>query len=222
VAITLKVTPRINSSNYVTLELEVEVQEIEEDDSGLDVNQAGFITSNRQVQTVALVKDNQTVVLGGLVGTTETEVETKVPVLGDLPLIGALFRGSRKQSRKSNLMIFITPHIIDDEEDMWEIQRVKEAQRQEFMRRFYGKSRDKQMAEMQRLLQYSMNNVDQPSLYRGPSTVSKDLTLDGTPVSAETRQRIQDELDASRGEEPGEGAGQLPDDELIIIDDPQE
>ena len=63
-------------------------------------------------------------------------------MLGDLPVLGAIFRGSRKASRKTNLMVFLTPHIVEDEEDMLEIQRVKEAQRQEFMRRFYGRSRD--------------------------------------------------------------------------------
>ena len=179
VAITLDITPRVNSSNFVTLELDVEVQEIEESESGLDVNQAGFITSTRQIKTVALVRDNQTVVLGGLVGTTDTDVETKVPVLGDLPVIGALFRGTSKTQRKTILMVFLTPHIIDDQEDMWEVMRIKEAQRQEFVRRFYGKSREKQMEEMDKLLQYSMNHIDQPSLFRGPSEASSVYTIGG-------------------------------------------
>ncbi|MBT3217463.1 MAG: type II secretion system secretin GspD [Proteobacteria bacterium] len=177
VAITLDITPRVNSSNFVTLELDVEVQEIEESESGLDVNQAGFITSTRQVKTVALVRDNQTVVLGGLVGTTDTDVETKVPVLGDLPVLGALFRGTSKTKRKTILMVFLTPHIIDDQEDMWEVMRIKEAQRQEFVRRFYGKSREKQMVEMDKLLQYSMNHIDQPSLFRGPTENSNVYTI---------------------------------------------
>ena len=117
-----------------------------------------------------MMQDNQTAVIGGLVGTTDTKVESKVPILGDLPLIGALFRGTRTQSRKTNLMIFLTPHIIETEEDMAQVMRIKEAQRQEFLRRFYGKSRDKQMDEIRRLLQFSMNNVDQPSYYRSTTT----------------------------------------------------
>ncbi|NCG20199.1 MAG: type II secretion system secretin GspD, partial [Rhodobacterales bacterium] len=99
VAITLKVTPRVNSSNFVTLEVELEVQEIEEDDAGLDIQQSGPVTSKREEKTKVLVADNQTVVLGGLVGTTDTEVETKFPILGDLPLLGALFRGKRTTTR---------------------------------------------------------------------------------------------------------------------------
>lgn len=177
VATTLKVKPQINESNYVTLELFQEVTEVEEDDSGLDATTAGFITSKRSAETVVVVKDNQTVVIGGLIGSTDTEVETKVPVLGDMPLIGSLFRGRRTVSRKTNLLIFLTPHIIDEPADLEEVYRIKWAQREEFIRRFYGKSRDEQEAELSGLLQYSMNKIDQPSPWRtkvpkGDSTVT--------------------------------------------------
>ncbi|MBA2320835.1 MAG: hypothetical protein H0V89_06745, partial [Deltaproteobacteria bacterium] len=196
VAITLEVTPRVNSSNYVTMEVKIEAQEIEEDDQGLSAAQTGGpTTSTRELETVALVQDNQTMVVGGLVGTTDTEVETKVPILGDLPVLGAFFRGTRDSSRKTNLIIFLTPHIIDDPEDMIEIQRVKEAQRMEFLRRFYGKSRDEYMREMNDLLRYSMNFVDEPSVFRGADTVIQDLSLEDQPVSNETREAIEAELD---------------------------
>ncbi len=171
VATTLKVTPRVNSSNQVTLEVTVEVAEVEEDNRGLDASQAGFITSKREIETTALVGDNQTVVLGGLVGMTDTVVETKVPILGDIPVIGVLFRGSRVEHRKSNLMVFLTPHIVDDDDDMLEIMKIKEAQRQEFIRRFYGKSRDVQMKELQDLLRYSMNYYGEVPVYSGPDPI---------------------------------------------------
>ena len=167
VAITLKVTPQINESNYVTLTVFQEVQEVEEDSQGLDVSTAGFITSKRSADTTVLVKDNQTVVIGGLIGTTDTSVATKVPILGDIPIIGKMFRGNRTSSRKSNMLIFLTPHVIDDETDLEEVYRVKVAQRQEFIRRFYGKSRQQQEMELEKLLQYSMNHIDKPSVYRG-------------------------------------------------------
>jgi general secretion pathway protein D len=182
VATTLKVTPRVNSSNEVTLDVTVEVAEVEQDNSGLNVNTAGFITSKREVDTTILVGDNHTVVLGGLIGTTNSRVETKVPVLGDLPLIGMLFRGSRTEYRKSNLMIFLTPHIIDDETDILDIMRVKEAQRQEFIRRFYGKSRDKQMKELNDLLSYSLNFPDQPSKYPQRETQKSSTIEVGKPT----------------------------------------
>ncbi|RME27991.1 MAG: type II secretion system protein GspD, partial [Deltaproteobacteria bacterium] len=166
VATTLKVTPQINESNFVTLELFQEVTEIEEDSKGLDVTSAGFITSKRSAETTVVVHDNQTVVIGGLIGSTDTHVETKIPILGDLPLVGNLFRGKRDVNRKTNLLIFLTPHIIDDPADLEEVYRIKWAQREEFIRRFYGKSKEEQEAELARLLRYSMNRVDQPSPWR--------------------------------------------------------
>jgi len=196
VAITLEVTPRVNSSNFVTLEVKLEAQEIEEDDQGLNIQQSGPITSKRELETVALVADNQTVVIGGLVGATDTLVETKVPVLGDLPVLGGLFRGTRSSERKTNLMVFLTPHIIDSPDDMLEIQRVKEAQRQEFLRRFYGKSRDQYLSELNSLLRYSMNAVDQPSVYRGPDAVSQDLAP-AAPVSTETQEALTEVLEST-------------------------
>ena len=186
VAITLKVTPQINESNYVTLEIMQEVSEIEEDSSGLDVTSAGFITSKRSAETTVLVKDNQTVVIGGLMGQTETEVETKVPLLGDIPLIGALFRGRRDSSRKTNMLIVLTPHIIDDPVDLEEVYRVKVAQRDEFLRRFYGRTELEQAQELEGLLRYSMNLIDEPSVYRTKiSTESQTTTIDTPDFSEE-------------------------------------
>ncbi len=166
VAITLKVTPQINESDYVTLEVFQEVTEIEEDNQGLDVTSAGFITSKREAETTVLVKDNQTIVIGGLMGQTETKVETKIPVLGDLPLVGLLFRGKRDTVRKTNLLIFLTPHVIAGPADLEEVYRVKVAQRNEFLRRFYGKDEVESQLELNKLLRYSMNIVDEPSVYR--------------------------------------------------------
>ncbi|MEO0605840.1 MAG: hypothetical protein AAF211_30690, partial [Myxococcota bacterium] len=217
VAITMKVTPRINSENFVTLELEVEVQEVEESaqSAAVTAQGGGFITSERRLQTVALVRDNQTMVVGGLVGSTESVTESKVPILGDLPLIGGLFRSRSQGDRKTNLMIFLTPHIIDEPEDMLEIQRVKEAQRQEFLRRFYGRSKDEFYKELQNLLRYSMNLVDQPTMYRGPLDMAQSVDL-----SDDTRSAVQSAILDARTDEPGASAGELPDDvQPLIIDD---
>ncbi|MEQ1501490.1 MAG: type II secretion system secretin GspD, partial [Myxococcota bacterium] len=216
VAITLKIVPRINSSNYVTLELEVEVQEVENSAQNEAVSAAGggFITSQRKLDTVALVADNETMVIGGLVGTTEGKTETKVPILGDIPLIGALFRSQSSTERKTNLMVFLTPHIVDEPDDMIEIQRVKEAQRQEFLRRFYGKSREQFWSELKDLLRYSLNFVDEPSMYRGATSLGHDVIL-----SEESREAFKKAADENRNNPPGEGAGDLPPEDDLDIDD---
>ncbi|TNE85436.1 MAG: type II secretion system protein GspD [Deltaproteobacteria bacterium] len=214
VALKLEVLPRINSADEVTLEITVEVSEIEEDNRGLDINTAGFITSKREVETVTLVGDNETVVLGGLVGLTDTTVETKVPVLGDLPLIGALFRGSRNESRKSDLMIFLTPHIIDGPEDMLRVREVKEAQRQEFIRRFYGKSREQQMDALRDLLGYSMNYLDEPSMYPPKPPREKVTTIGGDEDGP-----VDETLEAPVEDGPVDETELPADDELLPEDD---
>lgn len=181
VAITLQVTPQINESNYVTLEVFQEVQEVED---GSSDSAAGPTTSKRSAETTVVVRDNQTIVIGGLMGSTDSEVETKVPLLGDLPLLGRLFRGTSTVSRKTNLLIFLTPHVIDEPADLEEVYRVKVAQRQEFIRRFYGKSRAEQEEELANLLRYSMNHIDTPSQYRGPGEETENFTTIGASSPA--------------------------------------
>ncbi len=176
VALTLKVTPQINESNYVTLEVFQEVTEVEDNSLGLDPSTAGFVTSKRSAETTVVVRDNQTVVIGGLIGATETESHSKVPILGDLPLIGRLFRSKGVENRKTNLLIYLTPHVISEPEDLEEVYRVKVMQREEFIRRFYGRSREEQEAALASLLQYSYNQIDQPSPYRTKADASTNVT----------------------------------------------
>jgi general secretion pathway protein D len=187
VGITLEVTPQINEANYVTLDVSLEVAEIEGDVTSSDPSSGGPITSKRQTENVVVVKDNQTIVIGGLISTTQTKTATKIPVLGDIPLLGVLFRGKGDTERKSNLLIFLTPHVINEPADLEEVYRVKWAQREEFLRRFYGKSRDKQEAELEQLLGGSMNFIDKPSPYRTkqPPVPSED-TIDIHPTTPTT------------------------------------
>jgi hypothetical protein len=113
-------------------------------------------------------------------------------------------------------MVFLTPHIIDDAQDVEEIMRVKEAQREEFVRRFYGRSQDEQFAEVRRLLQYSMNAVDRPSVYRGPTAISSTATVGGVGISAASRDEVERTIEADRGAPTGTTAGTLPSNDVSI------
>ncbi|TBR20925.1 MAG: hypothetical protein EPO63_09215, partial [Candidatus Nitrosotenuis sp.] len=77
-----------------------------------------IITFKRNAKTVVVVKDTQNVVIGGLMQENIQEVDNKVPLLGDIPLLGWLFKNKSKQRTKTNLMIFLTPHIIKTVADM--------------------------------------------------------------------------------------------------------
>ena len=93
---------------------------------------------NRRVaKTEVMVRDQQTIVIGGLVRDTTNISERKVPVLGDIPLIGALFRNRTEQRQKSNLLLFLTPYIIREPNDIRAIYERKMRERQEFLDRYF-------------------------------------------------------------------------------------
>lgn len=162
VALNLKVKPQVNEGDVVTLEV---FQEITEVVAGTSDSQLGPTTTKRSATTTVSVPDNQTVVIGGLISSKLSTAESKVPILGDIPILGALFRTTSKTERKSNLLIFLTPHVIDSPEDLQDVYRVKMLQRQEFIRRFYGKTREEQLQELNSLMQYSMNLPGYESVY---------------------------------------------------------
>ena len=107
VGLTLKVTPHINSGNEVKMEVFQTVESASDETSDL-----GTITTVREIETVVIAGDRQTIVLGGLIEDNITEVKQKVPFLGDIPFIGALFRSSSFSVSKKNLLVFIRPTII--------------------------------------------------------------------------------------------------------------
>lgn len=110
VGVTLKVKPQINEGDAIKLDIEQEVSSIAPATSS--VSSSDIITNKRSIKTSVLVDDGQILVLGGLIEDRYSESEDKVPVLGDLPLLGALFRYSKTTKDKQNLMVFIRPSII--------------------------------------------------------------------------------------------------------------
>lgn len=111
VGITLKVTPHVNEGNNVVLDIEQEVSDLANIDS-ID----GVVTNNREIKTQILVADGQTAVLGGLIKDEVQSSQTRVPLLGSLPIIGNVFRTQSSREVKTNLLIFIRATIIRDDE----------------------------------------------------------------------------------------------------------
>jgi type IV pilus assembly protein PilQ len=109
--LSLKVTPQITPDNRIILDLDVR-----DDAVGTIVVASGGVNvpsiNTREISTQVLVNDGQTVVLGGILSTTEREDDTKVPYLGDIPVLGHLFKNTVHQDNKDELMIFITPKIV--------------------------------------------------------------------------------------------------------------
>ncbi len=111
VGLTLKITPQINEGNAVRLKIEQEISSVSESTQAVDL-----ITNNRAINTTVIVEDGGILVLGGLIQEDLREKEQRVPLLGSIPLLGALFRSTSTQKVKTNLMFFIRPTILRDEE----------------------------------------------------------------------------------------------------------
>jgi general secretion pathway protein D len=103
----LKVKPNINAEGLLTLDIGQEVSE----QGAAGVGDSPIILT-RRINTTVVVGHGQTIALGGLFKDTEGEVETKVPFLGDIPLLGNLFKYTAKTSEKTELLILVTPTIL--------------------------------------------------------------------------------------------------------------
>ena len=118
VGIRLSITPQISEGEYLNLDIVTEVSSTREAPAGLNTAQFGIATTTRSADSSVIVKNGQTLVIGGLVQDREEVLHNKTPLLGDIPLIGNLFRFKRNQNRKLNLMILLTPRIVETESDM--------------------------------------------------------------------------------------------------------
>ena len=112
IGVTLKVTPHINDGASLRLEIEQEISSIAPTSQG--VNAVDLITNKRSIKSTILAENGQVIVLGGLIQDDVTEADSKVPLLGDLPLIGRLFRSTKETRIKRNLMVFLRPTVIRD------------------------------------------------------------------------------------------------------------
>lgn len=146
IGIKLKVTPQINEGNAVKLTIEQEVSgragEIE----------GNPIISKREIKTTVMAEDGATVVLGGLIDEDVQESEAKVPLLGDIPILGALFRSTTTAKRKRNLMVFIRPTIMREGGVMNEVSQRK-----------YNYMRAQQIAEQDNGIKL-MPDTDKPAM----------------------------------------------------------
>ena len=111
VGLTLKVKPQISETGTVKLTIYQEVSSVVANSVG---STTGLITNKRSIESNVLVEDGQVVVLGGLLSDEYNSNSAQVPGLGDIPLLGALFRSENRDRRKTNLMVFLRPVVLRD------------------------------------------------------------------------------------------------------------
>jgi type IV pilus assembly protein PilQ len=111
IGIKLNVTPHINVGNKITMDVHPEVSDL----AAQSTVQGGIIINTTMADTRVMVNDGETAVIGGLIRSNESSTKRGVPILMDIPLIGALFRSSSTTTAKRELLIFVTPKILGEQ-----------------------------------------------------------------------------------------------------------
>ncbi len=122
IGVTLRVTPQISEGDTLRLEIYQELtdfnQTLTEDVAGESASEVGVALSSRKIENVVVVADGDTIVIGGLIGEVDETIENKVPWLGDIPWIGWAFKDRVLKTRKINLVVMLTPHIVRSPSDL--------------------------------------------------------------------------------------------------------
>jgi general secretion pathway protein D len=140
VALELKLTPHVNEHDIIRLEVDEKISELAPSPASGGQN-LGPSTSERTAKTTVVAKDQQTVLIGGLMSDKVINSVTKIPILGDIPILGFFFRSSVKKIVKTNLIIALTPYVINDQSDLRRVLEKKMKERREFIERFGGQER---------------------------------------------------------------------------------
>jgi general secretion pathway protein D len=136
VTISLKITPQIGKDNdLIRLNVDQQIDDFQKSnlENQIDTNQ-------RKAKTMIVVRNGDTVVVGGLQRNITTDTTDKFPLLGDLPILGWLFKGKSSRIQKSNLILFLTPHIINEYSDLMRITQEKVESREDFGKKLFDPS----------------------------------------------------------------------------------
>ena len=134
VDLNVTIKPDISTTNYVTMKIAIQSNSIKSITNGRPN------LEKRKTTQLVTVKNGQTIVISGLATNVERESFQKIPLLGDIPLIGRIFQNTQMSSSRSNLLIFITPHVIHGPADLSAIYKRKVADQNRFFETIYGKS----------------------------------------------------------------------------------
>jgi general secretion pathway protein D len=144
VGITLKMTPHIMEDDIVRLDLFQEISAVADTVSQqVGTLAVGPTTTKRSTTTTIIVNNRQTIVIGGLIRDNLNTSEKKIPLLGDIPILGWLFKFKSTTTEKTNLMIFLTPYIVKDQSELTLIKERKQEEVSGFLQREQVKNRER-------------------------------------------------------------------------------
>ncbi len=128
VGVTLKIKPQISKGDYIKLDIYQEISSVTPTTQTGGVGASDIITSKRSAKTTVVVKDRQTIVIGGLIQDKVVKSKTRVPVLSKIPILGWLFKSHSEKKEKTNLLVYLTPTIVRDAEALRDLKNKKDAE----------------------------------------------------------------------------------------------
>lgn len=180
-------TPHVNADNEIRIELEQEVSDL-----GGQVSVGNGLTqpiiTNRNVKNTVVAKDQQTIVIAGLIQDRKGDTESKVPFFGDIPIIGWLFKTWSDNKQKTNLLVLLTPYIVRDEDDFRKIYERKMKERKDFVDAYFSDARvynpyidyDKKngpLGELLRQYDWEMGKIENGGAGHGEELITPDLGM---------------------------------------------
>ena len=185
VALSLKVKPQITEGGSIRMEV------AQEDREALPAQQVGagvspIPTTLRTIKTAIVAQNHQTIVLGGLMKDKYTTAINKIPVLGDIPILGYLFKTRTRTKKKVNLVVFMTPHITREPRDFLAILNRKINEQNAFINENYGKTQQKQIRKsLERHADYLLQvSEGVPGEVRPPATDEERFPMELVPTPA--------------------------------------
>ena len=162
VGVTLEITPQVLEDELIRLEIKQEITAIADNvaqtiGAGTASVPVGPTTTKRSMETTTIARNQQTLVVGGLVRDNITISEKKVPFFGDIPWLGWFFKSQSRQAEKLNLLVFLTPHLVQDEQDVVDLNRRK-------AKEVNTLQRDNRVEEPTKLKQDILEKLDRPSV----------------------------------------------------------
>lgn len=174
VGLILKVKPQISEGNTIRMSIYEEASAVKEETA----SNSGIITTKRSIETDVLIDDGSIIVLGGLVQEQIATVVEKVPILGDIPLLGYLFRYETRVKKKTNLMLFLRPYIIRNVDDSYSLT----VERYDMMRKL-----EQEMAQEPRFALPTFEGPVLPELHLGQQREATQSDTDKSDVSQPAR-----------------------------------
>jgi general secretion pathway protein D len=183
VSLRLKLAPSVNEGDQIRLQVDIEISDL----ASPNFNGLGPATSKRTVKTPVVCRDQQTIVLGGLLADRLTETQSKIPILGDIPVLGFFFRRTSRQVQKSNIIVALTPYVITDVADLRRVAEQKMRERREFIERV---SASPDLAELPASTRLDRRN---PGMLERINRAARDIDREEQQMRRIRERELQDE-----------------------------